>query len=115
MISRIWHGWTTPANAEAYEDLLRREIFHAIEGRAIPGFRGIDLLRREVPDEVEFVTIMWFDSLEAVCAFAGPDYERAVVPPEARALLSRFDERSAHFEVRERRSVEDDSLFHSVP
>lgn len=106
MISRIWHGWTTPANADAYEELLRHEIFEGIEGRAIPGFRGIDLLRHDAPGEVEFVTVMWFDSLDAVRAFAGPDYEVAVVPPAARALLARFDERSAHYEVRERRSVQ---------
>jgi heme-degrading monooxygenase HmoA len=105
MISRIWHGWTTPANADSYEALLRHEIFQGIEGRATPGFRGIDLLRREVSDEVEFVTIMWFDSLDAVRAFAGPDYEAAVVPPAARELLARFDQRSTHYEVRERRGA----------
>lgn len=102
MISRIWHGWTTPANADAYERLLRAEVFTGIAARGIPGFRGIDLLRRPSGDSVEFVTVMWFDSLEAVRAFAGPDYEVAVVPPEARALLQRFDQRSAHYEVRER-------------
>jgi len=105
MISRIWHGWTVPANADAYEGLLRREIFEGIVGRAIAGFRGIDLLRRDVAGEVEFVTIMWFDSLDAVRAFAGPDHEVAVVPPAARALLARFDPRSAHYEVRERRDT----------
>ncbi|HSU15596.1 hypothetical protein [Longimicrobium sp.] len=99
MICRIWHGWTTPANADAYERLLRTEIFHAIEGREIAGFRGIQLLRRDAGAEVEFVTLMWFDSLDAVRAFAGDDYERAVVPESARALLARFDERSAHYPV----------------
>jgi heme-degrading monooxygenase HmoA len=103
MISRIWHGWTTAENADAYEQLLRSEIFHGIQGRGIPGFRGIDLLRREQKDSVEFVTVMWFDSLDAVRAFAGADYEVAVVPMAARRLLTRFDERSAHYEVRERR------------
>lgn len=104
MISRIWRGWTTPENASAYERLLRSEIFAGIARRGITGYRGIDLLRREVADEVEFVTIMWFDSLESVRTFAGPDHEIAVVPPEARTLLLRFDERSAHYDVRERRS-----------
>jgi hypothetical protein len=103
MISRIWRGWTTPQNADAYEGLLRAEIFTGITGRKIAGFQGIDLLRREVGEGVEFVTIMWFDSLLAVQTFAGEDYERAVVPPKARQLLLRFDERSAHYEVRERR------------
>jgi heme-degrading monooxygenase HmoA len=103
MICRIWHGWTTPANADTYEHLLRSEIFHGIAEREIPGYRGIELLRR--PDEtlVEFVTLMWFDSLAAVRAFAGNDYEVAVVPPAARALLDGFDARSAHSEVRQRR------------
>jgi len=105
MISRIWHGWTTPANADAYERLLKREIFAGIVARAIPGFRSVDMLRRDAGAEVEFVTVMWFDSLEAVRVFAGEDYEAAVVPPAARTLLSRFDQRSAHYEVRERRSA----------
>ena len=105
MIARIWHGWTLPANADAYEALLKHEIFEAIEGRGIPGFRGIELLRRERGDEVEFVTIMRFDALEDVMAFAGADYDVAVVPPKARALLARFDERSAHYEIRESRTV----------
>ena len=100
MISRIWHGWTTPENADAYEVLLKSEIFTGIKNRKIPGFQGIQLFRRELDDEVEFVTIMWFDSIEAVRNFAGEDYETAVVPPKARALLSRFDARSQHFKVR---------------
>lgn len=104
-ISRIWHGWTSPEHADAYEHLLRSEIFTGIAGRRIEGFLGIDLLRREHADSVEFVTIMWFASLEAVRSFAGPDHEVAVVPPAARALLQRFDARSAHYEVRERRSA----------
>lgn len=105
MISRIWHGWTTPENADAYDTLLREEIFHGIAARKLPGYRGIDLLRRELGGTVEFVTIMWFDSLDAVRSFAGNDLERAVVPPAARKLLLRFDDRSAHYEVRERRST----------
>jgi heme-degrading monooxygenase HmoA len=105
MISRIWHGWTKPGNADAYESLLKTEIFHGIEERQIAGFRGIQLLRREVGEEVEFVTIMEFDSLPAVRAFAGEDYEVAVVPPPARALLSRFDARSQHYEIRADRSA----------
>ncbi len=106
MISRIWRGWTTPRNADAYERLLRAEIFTGIAKRSIPGYRGLDLLRRESGDTVEFVTVMWFDTLEAVRAFAGTDCEAAVVPAEARALLLRFDERSAHYDVRERSSRE---------
>jgi len=100
MISRTWHGWTTPENADAYESLLKTEIFQGIEGRQIAGYRGIHLLRRNLGEEVEFVTIMWFDSIEAVRTFAGEDYEAAVVPPKARAALSRFDARSQHYEVK---------------
>ncbi|MBI5855687.1 MAG: antibiotic biosynthesis monooxygenase [Nitrospirae bacterium] len=105
MICRIWHGWATEANADAYERLLRSEIFVGILRREIPGFQAIDLLRRSVPGGAEFVTLMWFDSIEAVQSFAGPDYEAAVVPPEARQLLMRFDSRSAHYTVTERRSA----------
>jgi heme-degrading monooxygenase HmoA len=99
VIGRIWHGWTTPANADAYERLLRSEVFPGIAGRGIAGYGGIQLLRRDAPGEVEFVTLMWFDSLDAVRAFAGEDHETAVVPPKARELLSRFDARSAHYQV----------------
>ncbi len=100
MISRIWHGWTSPGNADAYEALLKSEIFVGIRDRQIAGFRGIQLFRRDLGVDVEFVTVMWFDSLDAVRAFAGEDYEVAVVPPKARALLARFDARSQHYEVR---------------
>ncbi|HEY7684440.1 MAG TPA: hypothetical protein VH879_17485 [Gemmatimonadales bacterium] len=99
MIARIWHGWTAPGQAERYERLLKEEIFTGIAARQIPGYRGIELLRRAAGDLVEFVTIMRFDSLDAVRTFAGPDYEVAVVPEHARRLLTRFDERSAHYQV----------------
>ena len=102
MIARIWHGWTTVDQADAYEQLLRHEIFEGISARQLPGFAGIDLLRKNGHDEVEFITVMWFESLTDVRSFAGADFETAVVPPSARALLKRFDARSAHYEVRER-------------
>jgi heme-degrading monooxygenase HmoA len=105
MICRIWHGWTSPANADAYERLLRTEIFQGIERRGIPGYRGIELLRRPAADTVEFVTLMWFDSMDAVRGFAGTDYETAVVPAAARVLLQRFDAHSAHYEVRQARGA----------
>jgi antibiotic biosynthesis monooxygenase (ABM) superfamily enzyme len=101
MIGRIWHGYTTPENADKYEALLKEEIFIGIRNKHIPGFQEIQLLRRDLGKEIEFITIMWFDSFEAVRAFAGDDYEKAVVLPEARALLAHFDERSQHYEIRE--------------
>jgi len=100
MILRIWHGWTNPANADAYEALLKEEIFLGIGDRKIPGYRGIQLLRRDLDSEVEFITIMTFENLEAVREFAGNDYEAAVVPPKARAILDHFDQRSQHYKVR---------------
>lgn len=103
MICRLWRGWTTKQNASAYENLLRLTVIPGIEARAISGFRHIDMMRRDLPDEVEFATIMWFDDFEAVKAFVGADHEIAHVPPAARAVLSRFDERATHYEVFERR------------
>jgi antibiotic biosynthesis monooxygenase (ABM) superfamily enzyme len=100
MIVRIWHGWTKPENADAYEALLQSEIFVGIRNRQMVGFRGIQLFRRNIDHEVEFITMMRFDSFEAVRVFAGEDHEVAVVPPEARVLLSRFDERSQHYEIK---------------
>ena len=103
MIGRIWHGWTSPENAGTYERLLKEEIFPGIAAKGVSGYRGIQLFRRPIEDdEVEFITIMWFDSFEAVTQFAGEDYERAYVPPAAREVLARFDERSQHYEIRER-------------
>ena len=106
MIARIWHGWTTPDNADKYEELLKKEIFAGIENRHIRGFKNIQLLRRVVDDEVEFVTIMLFDSLDAVREFAGEDHETAVVPANARAVLAHFDQRSQHYEIKAQRRQE---------
>jgi heme-degrading monooxygenase HmoA len=106
MIARIWHGWTTHNNADNYEALLKQEIFVGIQNRRIRGFKNIQLLRREAGEEVEFVTIMLFDSLDSVREFAGENYEAAVVPERARAVLSHFDERSQHYEIRAERRGE---------
>jgi heme-degrading monooxygenase HmoA len=99
MISRIWHGYTTFEKADAYEELLREEIFVGIKNRNITGYRGIQLLRRQLPDETEFITIMWFDSVDSVIKFAGEDYEKAVVPEKAQKILSRYDKKSQHYDV----------------
>lgn len=100
MIVRVWHGWTTPEKAEEYERLLETEVLPGIAAMEIVGYRGIRVMRRPLDSgEVEFVTLMEFDSLESVKGFVGDDYERAHVPENARRVLSRFDERSIHYEV----------------
>ena len=104
MICRLWRGWTTPENADAYERVVRGEVIPGIEARAIPGFRHIDLMKREAGGEVEFQTLMWFDSLDAIIAFMGDDYAVSHAPQPARAVLKRFDERTAHYEVIDRRA-----------
>ena len=97
MFGRLWHGWTTHENADAYEALLRREVLPGIH--RVPGYLGAYLLRRDAGPEVEFVTMTLFDSWDAVREFAGADFEAAVVPAAARALLARFDARSVHYDV----------------
>ena len=103
MICRLWRGWTAPENAQAYERIVRGEVIPAIEAKRIPGFRHIDLMRRELDGEVEFQTLMWFDSLDSIKAFVGEDYAVSHVPDAARAVLSRFDQRATHYEVIDRR------------
>ena len=99
MISRIWHGYTTKVNADTYENLLKSEIFVGIKNREIKGYKGIQLLRRELESETEFITVMWFDSLNAVKEFAGDNFEKAVVPEKAQKVLSHFDKTSQHYNV----------------
>ena len=101
MISRIWHGWTTLEQADRYEKLLKTEIFPDIAAKNIPGYQGIQLLRRRHDNEVEFITIMQFESLENVKRFVGEDYTKSYVPEKAREVLLRHDKRSQHYEVRE--------------
>ena len=96
---RYWRGWTTPENADAYQRVVSETVLPGIAARELEGYHGAYLLRRELDGEVEFATIMLFDSLENVRAFMGEDYETSHVPPAAREVLSRFDERSAHYET----------------
>ncbi len=100
MIARIWRGYTSLENADAYEKFLKTEFMPAVEKKKIAGYRKFQLLRKEENNEVAFITIMWFNNLEQVKAFAGEDYEKAVVHPTAEALLKRYDQRSQHFELR---------------
>jgi heme-degrading monooxygenase HmoA len=97
MIARHWRGWTRPENANAYESLLRENVLPHI--RQIPGHRGVNVLRNDTPDETEFIVINFFDSLEAVKRFAGPDYQVATFEPEARRLLSRIEPLAYHYDV----------------
>ncbi|MXR53103.1 antibiotic biosynthesis monooxygenase [Halovenus sp. WSH3] len=99
MIERLWRGWTEPADADAYERLLREQVFADL-AEEIDGYRGVRILRRETDECVEFLTAMRFESIDAVEQFAGGDYEQAHVPPEARDLLCRFDDHAEHFEIR---------------
>ena len=101
MILRVWHGWTTIENADAYEELLTTSVVPGITSKAIRGLTAVDILRRsDTPDaDVEFVTLMSFDDWAAVDSFAGPQRTSAVVPPAARELLKRYDAHSQHYEL----------------
>ncbi|MFN2315353.1 MAG: antibiotic biosynthesis monooxygenase [Gemmatimonadales bacterium] len=100
MVCRIWSGWTTEDNADAYEQLLLDEIAPGIVAKRLSGFREMQVLREITSEgEVRFTTLMWFESLGDIKAFAGEDYATAVIPLKARALLLRFDAQSRHAEV----------------
>lgn len=96
MIARLWRGYTTPANADAYEAMLKPDLLPGLSQK--PGFRGSFLLRRDLGNEVEFVTIILWNSLDALKAVAGPDYETAIIPEERKAVLSRWDDKAAHYD-----------------
>ena len=97
MIARVWHGWTTPENADNYESHLKPELLPGLSN--VPGFAGSHLLRRTVGSEVEFITIIFWDSLDAIRAVAGPNFENAVIPEERKQYLKRYDVNAAHYEV----------------
>ncbi len=100
MILRVWRGWTAPQNADRYEELIRATIFPGLLARAIAGLEGLELFRRPIESQVEFMTLMQFASWDAVQAFAGSNWEVSVVPPAARDVLARFDEKAMHYENR---------------
>ncbi|HTV59824.1 MAG TPA: antibiotic biosynthesis monooxygenase [Verrucomicrobiae bacterium] len=100
MICRVWHGWTTEENAGAYSEFLLLELFPRVrDDLKGKGYRGYDLLQLKRASEVEFVTMLWFDSLSAIRSFAGELYELPVIHEKARKLLARYDSRCEHFEV----------------
>ncbi len=107
MIARIWHGWTSAADADAYQHLLLTEVVPDIEARCVAGLMQIDVLRHDDAGGVEFTTIMLFDTVDAVRRFAGDNFAVAHVPPAARALLARFDARATHHDVLDRRCQPD--------
>jgi len=98
MIARVWKGWTKAENADAYEKLLLEVVYPGLQ--EIYGYHGGYILRQDGKDESEFVTVNLFESLEAVKAFAGPEYESPVFEPEARRLLSRVEPIARHYDVR---------------
>jgi heme-degrading monooxygenase HmoA len=97
MIARVWRGWTSASSAHQYDDHYHTEVLPGL--RKVAGFRGASLLRRTVADETEFVSLTYFDDVDAIRAFAGTDYEVAVVAAEARRVLVRFDDRVLHYDV----------------
>jgi heme-degrading monooxygenase HmoA len=100
MIARVWHGYTKPEHADAYEAMLKPELLPGIS--KVKGYRGSYLLRRPAGSEVEFITILLWDSLDDLRAVAGPDYEAAVIPEERKPYLSRHEARAVHYEVASR-------------
>ena len=103
-IKRVWHGWTTKENADKYQNILNNEVLPSIEAKKIPGYKKIEVLRIDLQDEVEFVTIMTFESLQNVIDFQGEDYKRCYVPDVAQKVLKRWDQESIHYELIETRN-----------
>lgn len=100
MICRMWRGWTSRANAEAYDSYLKSELFPRVERELTPrGYRGFQLLRLDRGAESEFVTMLWFDSLESVRSFAGENYETPVISEKAHKLLAHYADRCEHYRV----------------
>jgi len=96
----MWHGWTRNANADGYDAYLKGELFPRLERELTEhGYLGFQVLRLAKESEVEFITLVWFDSVEAVRSFAGENYEKPVITEKARSLLSRYAERVEHYEL----------------
>ena len=97
MIARVWHGYTKPEHADAYEAMLKPELLPGVS--KMKGYKGSYLLRRSAGNEVEFITIMLWESIDAIRAVAGENYETAVIPEERRKYLARYDSKSVHYEI----------------
>ena len=103
-IKRVWHGWTTRENADSYQNILQNEVIPGIESKNISGLRKFEILRVELDDEVEFVTMITFESLEDVIAFQGEEYQKAYVPDAAQKVLKRWDLETLHYTLIETRT-----------
>lgn len=97
MIARVWHGYCKPEHADAYEAMLKPELLPGVS--KVKGYKGSYLLRRNLGGEIEFITIMLWESIDAIRAVAGVDYEIAVIPEERRKHLARYDAKAAHYEI----------------
>ncbi|MGA9391420.1 MAG: antibiotic biosynthesis monooxygenase [Candidatus Sulfotelmatobacter sp.] len=97
MIARIWHGSTKPEHADAYETMLKPELLPGVS--KVKGYKGSYLLRKNQKDEVDFITIMIWDSIDSIRDFVGADYETSVIPEERRRYLCRHDAKAGHYEV----------------
>lgn len=98
MIARIWKGWATTEKASEYEKLFTGEILPRVT-HGVKGYISTNLLKREDQGEVEFTTIFWFESMEAVKQFAGDHFNHAVVPDEVKQILTRFEDSVRHYET----------------
>lgn len=103
-IKRVWHGWTTKENADKYQRILQNKVIPSIEAKNIPGFKKFEILRFELEDEIEFVTIITFESIQNVIAFQGENYKKAYIPDSAQKVLKRWDTEVPHYELIETRS-----------
>jgi hypothetical protein len=96
-ITRMWRGWTSTGAADDYERFLLAELFPSM--RSIDGFLGADVLRRPDGEEVAFVTLTRFRSVDDIRAFAGDSFDVPVIEPRAAELLARYDPRAVHYET----------------
>ena len=98
-IKRVWHGWTTKENADKYQDILQNQVIPGIEAKNIPGLQKFEILRMELEEEVEFMTVITFETLQDVIAFQGEDYQKSYIPDVAREVLKKWDPKTMHYDL----------------